>query len=833
MPVHDSKTFTHRLDAPDILIVGCGAVGIAMAVHLARQGQAVAVLEAGPPSPPADYQRANAGPVTGHPHNGITKGRIKTLGGTTRLWGGQLVPFDRSDLESTDAEGRRLWPIDYDEFAVWLDKAYDLLGIPPAARDTGALWERATGAAPDFGNGLSAHMNVWLPEPDFTRLFATELATLPRLDVVTGAEATALDFAPDGRVEAVHVRTATGEERVLRPREVILASGTFEISRLLLRSAATAPNCPFADNRHIGHWYLDHLHGLVGELHDADERQLQRLFDNIYFESRKYNVKLRLDRAAHGRASTANVALTLNPRMTPRALVDETLGLARRMFRGASPWAAVRQGITMTRIMVPLAWRYVVHRRSSGLFGAGTAIGIELEQLPTYDSHLFLDPSEPPETARIGVHWAFDGREMDAMADAAARLKRSFEGLGFGRVDIDPRVVARDPALLFDFTDSAHQMGGARMATSADLGVTDAQCRVFGAPNLSIAGAAVFPSGSFANCTLSAIALALRTADRVAGQVRAHRPEIPVSQPALIDRIVFGCARLTGGASERQSLRLLATAFDAGVRAVDVAPSYGMGTAEIVVGKAVRRAAAREQSIAVLAKLGSARDPKGWIKTWARAAKRLLKPTPPRAMADWTPQVPRVSRAGSAYEPQALRDSFAIARARLGRIDAVLLHEAGPADLGPAQWSTLQAMATSIGAAPGYAVSWPWDASLHAAYRAPMLCETALPPELLQGTMAPPPIAGALFHSIIPTLHFLVRTDPAFAEGLDKAAALSPASDAETRRIAAVYALAGARAPQARLIYASNDAQRLGAFLEAVRTIDSHHLAGPIAACFA
>jgi choline dehydrogenase-like flavoprotein len=53
------------------------------------------------------------------------------------------------------------------------------------------------------------------------------------------------------------------------------------------------------------------------------------------------------------------------------------------------------------------------------------------------------------------------------------------------------------------------------MAARADDGVVDAELRVFGTANVYVAGAATFPSGSFANPTLTALALALRLADHL------------------------------------------------------------------------------------------------------------------------------------------------------------------------------------------------------------------------------------------------------------------------------------------------------------------------------
>ena len=46
-------------------------------------------------------------------------------------------------------------------------------------------------------------------------------------------------------------------------------------------------------------------------------------------------------------------------------------------------------------------------------------------------------------------------------------------------------------------------------------GVVDADCRVHGVPNLFVAGSSVFPTGGYANPTLTIVAFAIRLADHL------------------------------------------------------------------------------------------------------------------------------------------------------------------------------------------------------------------------------------------------------------------------------------------------------------------------------
>jgi choline dehydrogenase-like flavoprotein len=58
-----------------------------------------------------------------------------------------------------------------------------------------------------------------------------------------------------------------------------------------------------------------------------------------------------------------------------------------------------------------------------------------------------------------------------------------------------------------------HHMGTTRMHVTSRLGVVDENSRVHGTSNLYATGSSVFPSGGYANPTLTIVALASRLGD--------------------------------------------------------------------------------------------------------------------------------------------------------------------------------------------------------------------------------------------------------------------------------------------------------------------------------
>ncbi len=493
---------------PDVAIVGAGAVGIALAVMLARRGVQVTLIEGGPAKPPVGYRAANAAGSTGRPHLGLSEGRMKALGGTTRLWGGQLMAFSANDLAPDTYPGKPGWPIPQAELAAATDRALDLLGIPTALKDPAAVYRSATGGSPDMGEDLAIAIAAWLPQPDFARLFAADLQHNPNLTVLTDTKLSHVQFPEPGRPGLL---VLAGDElhRAIKPRQIVLANGTFELVGTLLRTAQQAPQCGFADNPHIGRWFIDHLHGIAGTIRDLDHDRLRDLTDPVLRGGRKFTVKLKLSDALQIKARIPNVAAMVLGPLGLRELLGQLTGLARR-----SGTAEAGPGLLRSLAMLtPLIWRYVVKRRGPGLVGNRAYLGIEVEQAQCPLSQITLDPADPE---RLVLHWTLDGAaEMHAIRVFCEAARDQFALTKLGTIEIDPRILAEDPAFLDDCHDAYHQMGGARMAGSAGDGVVDSNLKVFGTDNLYALGAATFPSGSFANPTLTALALAVRLADHL------------------------------------------------------------------------------------------------------------------------------------------------------------------------------------------------------------------------------------------------------------------------------------------------------------------------------
>jgi aryl-alcohol dehydrogenase-like predicted oxidoreductase len=142
----------------------------------------------------------------------------------------------------------------------------------------------------------------------------------------------------------------------------------------------------------------------------------------------------------------------------------------------------------------------------------------------------------------------------------------------------------------------------------------------------------------------------------------------------------FGCSSLMGRMSEKDSLRILACAYEHGIRHFDVARSYGYGEAERALGKFLKD---KRDRVTVTTKVGLV-PPKpfpgiSFVRTAARAVVALapgLKSTVNRGAAAMVKKEP--------LSPELIKTSLQTSLQQLGTdcVDILLLHECTADELG-------------------------------------------------------------------------------------------------------------------------------------------------------
>ena len=527
-----------RLQA-DICLAGAGAAGITLAMALAGAGLEVILLESGGETGEAASQALYDGDVADPAlHPPASAYRVRRFGGSTVLWGGRCMPFDRSDFAPRPWLGCEGWPVAYDDIAAYYPKANLLC-------EAGAFAYLAEADFPRIVDGFASEdfrddaLERFSRPTNFAEAYGAELKADPKLRVILHANVTNILCNRQGdAVDALEVKTLAGGRFIVSARHFVLATGGIEVARLLLASNV--------GNRHdqVGRHYMSHIAGTAAEIHipDAASRMdhgYRRDADGIYCRRR-----FALTEAAQRRLKIGNFVARLHHPDIPDA--DHRTGPLSALFlaqylmgfeyrsrmmaghaRNAGLWLRHLRNVAFDPVATSkFVWHLLRDRKLAQRKFPSVVVrtrsdrycfDFHAEQQPNPQSRITLsDRRDQFGMALPRIDWRASPLDIETVRQGLSALARDFAASGCGSVTFDADQAA-ELALRYG-AYGGHHIGTARMSADPRQGVVDADCKLHDLRNLFVAGAATFPTSGQANPTLTIVAMALRLADHLRGE---------------------------------------------------------------------------------------------------------------------------------------------------------------------------------------------------------------------------------------------------------------------------------------------------------------------------
>jgi aryl-alcohol dehydrogenase-like predicted oxidoreductase len=292
-----------------------------------------------------------------------------------------------------------------------------------------------------------------------------------------------------------------------------------------------------------------------------------------------------------------------------------------------------------------------------------------------------------------------------------------------------------------------------------------------------------------------------------------------------------GLATLMREPSSAGQLRLLHAAHEAGFRHFDVAPSYGLGAAEGVLGRFLRT---RPEGVTVGTKVGIlARGNAGLMRALQRPARALLRRFPVlRGRA--TQAVGGVVHAPTNFAIDACTRSLENSLRALGteRLDLLLLHEVQPADVASGElveWLVAQkrrGVVRSVGVATSAANAAAILQLHRGAFDAVQVPSHVLAPS--SRALGPMPAALRLTHGVLAAPLALaaprMTADPAWARGVSERAGVDVAAPGVLAQLLLAWALYENAA--GIVLIGTSRVEHLRSAVRAVGAFDESRLAG-------
>ena len=525
----------------DLCVVGMGPVGMALDMEFERLGRDVLVLESGGTEiNPALAEASHAEIVSPQNHCPMELAVCRALGGTSWTWGGRCVPYDDIDWMPRDYVADAHWPIGHDEIRSWYKGASEYMLCGSASFAIPYKQELTHGLRFDCLERWSSEQKLILHHRP--RLLGSERIKLSLNSTVTNLNLS----ADEQRLESLTVSVA-GATRTVRARQIVLAMGGVETTRLMLHAQQSWPRSFGGVGGPLGHYYMGHLSGKIARIHfnksvDFEDLDFTRDPSGSYRRRRltltaetqlKHNLLNTAFWADNPRfydpshrsfaLSSIYLALAFRPigkRLTSEAIRQEQIGpgsdsLAahfRNVILGAPRGAKDLYKILRDRFLIKPKKPLFLVPHPDGQY----LLTYHAEQIPDFESRIGIGR----EVDSFGVPRAVIDRhlsqqDIQSVIDSHDVLDEALQSNGLGRLEYLYAREALPEQVRTGSVDGFHQVGTTRMGVDPARSVVDLNLKVHGVENLYVASSSVFPTSGQANSTYLAVAFALRLADRL------------------------------------------------------------------------------------------------------------------------------------------------------------------------------------------------------------------------------------------------------------------------------------------------------------------------------
>lgn len=481
----------------------------------------------------SDYSRNLVVDEKDHPYTGTRYAwvRARCLGGKTNIWGRLALRLSDYDFKAASRDGYGMdWPISYADIAPYYDRVDRYLGISGVneglphlpdgifqrptklnvaevrlreaiARMGRVLTPYRAGVTTDglrhnkyrsrcYGRGACARRvggcdihaafdsptGLIYPAMDTGRLTVRTNSTVREITV---------DLSTGLASGVAFVDSETLKSYAVRAKTVVLAASTLESARILLLSKSTAhPNGIGNSSGHVGHNFCEHLmgpsvYGLVKDL-VGKPRTLDDGRPGGFYLARFRNLETKHPDFIRGYGFEGSSGMGMFP-----SNAHGTPGFGAAFKKQVRDYAGAFIGM--------------------GGFG---------EVLPRYENSVSIDPDVKD---RWGIpvlrfDYRFGDNERKMAADMAATGREMFEAAGI-------EVLAVDTELLTEGW-SIHELGTARMGTDPRTSVLNQFQQSHDVKNLFVVDGSSHVSAGCQNPTWTIMALAWRSCDYLAEQMR-------------------------------------------------------------------------------------------------------------------------------------------------------------------------------------------------------------------------------------------------------------------------------------------------------------------------
>lgn len=474
-----NKTKKSKINNFDFVIIGAGTFGILSIYLLSKMfsKKKIIIIEKGSEKLKKEI---NFYKNIGLKHSGLKNHIYSGLGGTSNVWGGQLVEYLKQDFENENYN-QNYWGLKYQLVKKLYVELYSVFNLSKKTRKKNQIIQRYKNFR------IEKTYTRWLKSSNIYQYLKDKI----NLENITFLKNTQLESINFEKKLCKNIVCFNKTKRIIiNGKKFIFCLGTFNTIKFFLENKS---NTPWNKNNNIGKYFHDHFGINVSKIKVINKKKFLNFFSTEFIDYEKYhpkllyvNTKKKYSISAEIRSVKSNFELnnfkTLFKKLTYKLNFNDLIKLI---------ILSLRMNI---KLIIPF-YHLIIQKKIKPDIREKLYLYLQCQQSKPYKSNLYIN-----NKSKFILNWQKNTSDMNFINEFKSSLKKYFfKNKICDLFDIKENII-----------DTNHPSGGMIISSNKNKGVVDKNLKVWDTKNVYVTGLCVLPKSSYANSTFTAMALTLK-----------------------------------------------------------------------------------------------------------------------------------------------------------------------------------------------------------------------------------------------------------------------------------------------------------------------------------